>query len=191
VVIVLGVAAGFAAHPAREWWQGVRCRSESDRAASVACAPVPTGMQVPGESAPLAARAVVLSPPASWALLKQCSRPAPDSASMTGTFTPSQTEIALGDSLVRSRLRSELSSRPGSARPASEDYRLQYAGFHRGDERVIYINGFYKIALWVASDTSKWRTEAVHVCNGGIVFFGAEFDPDRRTLRSLDFNESS
>jgi hypothetical protein len=33
-----------------------------------------------------------------------------------------------------------------------------------------------------------WLTRAVNVCDGGTMFFGAEYDPATRTVGDIDFN---
>jgi len=135
-------------------------------------------------------------------MLRQCSRdsPAPGEAS----WKPAEADIvafeaALPAALAASRVREieeRLRARPeaGTPHPGDPDWataprgwRRQYVGIVRGGRRFIYGN-FYPHRSEDDSQLPDWRTAAVLVCDGGPVFFGAEYDVETRRFTHLAFN---
>lgn len=124
-----------------------------------------------------------------YAVLRQCSRPAPDSAAVTGFWVPTEAELTVADSLIAERVQTERNGRsPGRAGPTASMYRRQYIGLQLGERRVIYAN------LFVGSDRVRgdtgdtWRHDPVLACDGGDGFIGAEIVPESRSLVSFEMN---
>ena len=130
------------------------------------------------------ARGTVLSRADDARVLHQCSRAVPDSGSVAGFWTPSPGQVAELESLLTPLLRSELAG-PGEMRKFRRDhlaeYRRQYAGLTVDGRRTIYVNGFMTL------DTADWRYPTI-VCDGGLNYFGVEYDPASRTFRRFSFN---
>jgi hypothetical protein len=121
-----------------------------------------------------------------------CSRPGP---ALAGYWTPDPEairgpEAALSPALQRAL---EQKFKDSPRRPTTEEYYRQYIGIQLGRRRVIYVNGFHKLHLEQLARTRRelartWETRVVHVCDGGTMYFGAEYDPATRQLRNLEFN---
>jgi hypothetical protein len=89
-----------------------------------------------------------------------------------------------------------LDRRPPSETPLlARDYYRQYGGLIVGGKRIIYVNGFHRWFLARsgrnADAWTRWRTIAVRVCDGGLEYFGAEYDPDTRQVDAIEFNGSA
>lgn len=121
-------------------------------------------------------------------LLNQCSRQAPQN--VQGKWTP--TSAQLGD--LRTRLPDALDralSKRQRNRERAVEIAGQYAGFIIGGRKIIYVNAFPKPELAPTIPGMKahdWRHEAVIVCDGGAVFFGVEYDPEKKTFANFAFN---
>jgi hypothetical protein len=77
--------------------------------------------------------------------------------------------------------------------PAIDEFYRQYIGIRAGSRRAVYINGFHRSYLTITADSrpesaGMWRTRAVNVCDGGTMFFGADYDPATRTIGNIEFN---
>lgn len=130
-------------------------------------------------------RATTLSGESARQIVLQCSRPAPKLASVTGVWTPTRAQLAAFDSALTVHLRARLARE--RRHPPVSAYHRQFAGLVIGGRRIVYVNGF-------AADEdvrffpSNWRAEPVSACDGGIGYFGAEYDVERRSLAELHFN---
>ncbi|HEX4825136.1 MAG TPA: hypothetical protein VFV19_12590 [Candidatus Polarisedimenticolaceae bacterium] len=87
------------------------------------------------------------------------------------------------------------------------EYLRQYLGVVRGDQRLIYVNGFssyhyrgrvleYRqnpstIPNGVSSAESFWQVEPVIVADGGWDYFGCWYDPKTGEFSGLQFNNES
>jgi hypothetical protein len=60
-------------------------------------------------------------------------------------------------------------------------YRRQYAGFERAGRRVIYVNA-------IADFSDSWRSQAVTICDGTVMWFGAVYDPTEHRFDWFQFN---
>lgn len=128
-------------------------------------------------------------------LLHQCSRPVP--APLTGTWSPDADTLHRLEHVLRLALQNAIDRnvRPGASRPRATDYYRQYVGLVIGGREVVYVNGFHRETLAFLGQTSsrlehagEWRTKAVDVCDGGVDFFGAEYDPIGGRMESITFN---
>lgn len=131
-------------------------------------------------------------------LLDQCSRSSPHL--VRGFWTPTDREITDLEVRLASSLDSALRSESagGSAHLRPGDYYRQYVGvIHWTGRRTIYVNGFhehYARARRLAykaegkKDTLEWRREPIAACDGGVMFFGAEYDPASKQVSGVLFN---
>lgn len=121
----------------------------------------------------------VLSDGEAMAVLKQCSRSAPDS--VTGTWRIPPETIA--------KMESDLAKLPSQASGIEHitAFERQYTGLVlRGGRHVIYINAFPSHAGGTGRDS--WREKAVVVCDGGPAFWGAVYDTQTRQFSQFAFN---
>jgi hypothetical protein len=115
------------------------------------------------------------------ALAKQCSRNPP--APIEGTWTPSETQIRKLEEELPSAIVEQASAEQRSGRvPDPHEYQRQYGGLIVGGKQIIYINGF------VDSPSTNWWFRPVVVCDGGYLFFGAEYDPEKNTFSDFQFH---
>jgi hypothetical protein len=137
-----------------------------------------------------------------WALLPDteipklahpCSRGAP--GPITGTWRPDESTLRAVERALPPALQEAIDANPRrqfSAKLRSEDYYHQYAGVIVGGKRLVYVNGFHESYLWMWPHTLRftleWRERAIAVCDGGMGFFGAEYDPESGRVSSIDFN---
>lgn len=120
----------------------------------------------------------VLPPQQGGALLRQCSRPAPQG--ITGFWVPTDQEIAE----LEKRLVPFLKSRPaGAALLPLARYHRQYVGLIKNGERYIYGN-FYVPSAGVVSEGSR----PVVVCDGGKSFWGVVYSVETKSFSALRFN---
>ena len=150
----------------------------------------------------LPADAVILPGNQAALMLHQCSRSAP--APGEASWQPEAADIvaleaALPAALAASNLSAieeRLRARPevGTPDPSDPDWataprgwQRQYVGIVRGGRRFIYGN-FYPHRSGDDGLMPDWRTAAVRVCDGGPVFFGAEYDVESRRFTQLAFN---
>ncbi len=120
------------------------------------------------------------------ALHKLCSRDFPEA--LSGAWTPSRADVAAPEAQLQRAIAAafaRLPATPSKAARGSLRYRRQYAGFWRSGRRVLYVNGF------AVGGGRDWRSKAaVRLCDGGVLAFGAVFDPDRRAFDSFCFNDT-
>jgi len=159
---------------------------------AAACAPTPSEPS-PGaaqdEVAELwtADTRTILGGDAARTLARQCSRISP--GPVEDVWTPTDAEVdALENDLILLLAR-ELEKVGQSPSPGG--YHRQYAGFVIGGKRVIYVNGVNESAIQRAPNPDHpfdWRTQAVQICDGGTITFGAEYDVATRRLSNFAFN---
>jgi len=111
-------------------------------------------------------------------LTRQCSRPFP--AGLSGTWEPTASEVARAERELPKAVDTALSTISKSYR-SHPQYHRQYAGFLRGDTRVLYVNA-------VDRDISKTWRDPVVICDGGTSSFGAVFDLQTESFDSFEFN---
>jgi hypothetical protein len=118
---------------------------------------------------------VILKGQPAKALLRQCSRAAPEKVS--AQWTPSAQQIE--------QLETKFPAyKQKLGRPAAQlsSFYRQYAGFIAGGRKIIYVNLFPKRV------DPDWRSRAVMVCDGGEQFWGVEFEVDTGQLVNAAFN---
>ena len=130
----------------------------------------------------------VLPDDQAWTFARErlCNRPAPGPAQ--GTWTPDaetiqRLEAALGPELQAAI---DLSSEARKGRLASEYYR-QYAPLVIAGKRIVYVNGLHKNTV-ESNRKLPWKTTASHACDGGLLFFGTEYDVETGRLTRIIFN---
>jgi hypothetical protein len=138
---------------------------------------------------------VVLTGEKGRKLARQCSRGSPGVVSSDWTPTPQQ--IVDLEARLPGQILPELRKRVSWREPGKPlRFFRQYAGFVLGSRKIIYINGFPG-GDWTTPDPlvkpgairlPDWRKTAVIVCDGGPVYFGAEFDPVSHRFTGLAFN---
>jgi len=146
------------------------------------------------DEADVAARSVVFSNNAAHALVRQCSRRVP--TSVADGWVPDHDALGRLERGLMPALQAALDhvTAPGQRALRATDYYRQYGGLVVGQRRIIYINGFHRayLSLTLSGDTreraTEWRTRAVNVCDGGLMFFGAEYDPSAGQFEAVTFN---
>jgi hypothetical protein len=123
---------------------------------------------------------------------KWCSRSGP---AMTGHWTPDPETIRDLEGPLAVELERALAQevKDASRRPAANEYYRQYIGIQIGRRRVVYINGFHErhlelVAGATPASASDWTTRLVNVCDGGSLYFGAEYEPATRRVSNIYFN---
>jgi len=123
-------------------------------------------------------------------LLSQCSRPAPEAE---GTWQPSISDIAQLETdlphLVGRKARG-CCIRGERLRDVNTYFR-QYVGVVISGRKLIYINAFPMTEFddWPPQvSRPAWREEPIKVCDGGSGYWGALYDPVRRSFSDLAFN---
>jgi hypothetical protein len=116
-----------------------------------------------------------------------CSRPGP---ALTGYWKPDAGQIQAVEKALAPVLEAALAKKrvADSMRPAVEDYYRRYIGIRIRGERVIYINGFEKRFAEHPKEPEQWKSQVVFACDGGHLFFGAEYDVATATIKRVDFN---
>lgn len=149
----------------------------------------------------LPADAVVLPGSAVGQLLQQCSRSAPEPGD--STWQPFGNDIghleaalpaalAASDlSRIEARMRADRNVGPSNPEnpawaTAPRGWWRQYVGIVRGGRRFIYGNFFPRRPDPLLVD--RWKREPTMVCDGGPVFFGAEWDVEARRFTHIAFN---
>jgi hypothetical protein len=130
----------------------------------------------------------ILTGDAARTLARQCSRVSP--GPVEDVWTPSEEQIEEVEDNLILHLARELEQAGQSPSPGG--YYRQYAGFVVGGKRIIYVNGVDESAI--ERDTAAafdWRTQAVQICDGGTITFGAEYDPTTRQFSNFAFNGSA
>ena len=125
-------------------------------------------------------------------MYKWCSRDAPG---RSGYWAPDPETVGALETVLAPALHRALeqTSADPSRRPAANEYFRQYIGIRIGRRQVVYINGFHRnyverLATTRPEFAETWRTRAVNVCDGGLTFFGAEYDPATRQVANIRFN---
>ena len=113
-----------------------------------------------------------------------CNRPAPGPIQeiwIPDDATVRRLEAALGPALQEAIEGSTIAE----DKPGLERLLPAYAGFVVAGKRIVYVNGLHKqtIDRW-----SRWRTQALSPCDGGMLFFGAEYAVETGTVGSIVFN---
>jgi hypothetical protein len=128
-------------------------------------------------------------------ILRQCSRIMPDA--VEGAWVPApavilDVEVALAPALQAAL--DKAAGVPPRASASASDYYRQYVGIVVKGKRVVYINGFHQMLLTLGAKTRPprpgpdWRNQAVNICDGFTLAFGAEFDTGTRTIQNFHFN---
>ena len=142
--------------------------------------------------------------PLGRALLKQCTRSTP--WGVVRFWAPTQPMLNQVEGRLPTLIDSVLKQVSGSetARLSAQGYYRQYIGIQRWTgKRTIYINGFHRTNLEAINramaprprnanghtDSLEWRTTPVNVCDGGTLFFGVEYDPEKGTFSRVEFND--
>lgn len=135
----------------------------------------------------------ILPPNEAMKLAGQCSRPSP--SPVTGAWVPTHDQIADLEAGLPRYFRHEAESRP--VRPVKNDkdadlllskYFRQYAGLIVGGRIIVYVNAIHVLAQRDEPNGPTWLTQADLFCDGGMITFGVEFDPQTRTLDHFAFN---
>jgi hypothetical protein len=116
-----------------------------------------------------------------------CNRPAPGPIQeiwIPDAATVRRLEAALGPALQEAIDESNIAP----DKPHAGDFYRQYAGFVVGGERIVYINGLHQKTIHMAGRPLQWQTQAFSPCDGGMLFFGAEYVVEAGTVRSIVFN---
>lgn len=159
-------------------------------------------------------RVVVLPDSAMPHVLTRCSRGGP--TGVAGFWRPTPADVATAEEAVDRALARALDSaiardtvghREWLSRPRTswpDEYYRQYAGLtYRDGRRTTYVNGL--AAGWPRELSERvgqseaagsdpfakpdwWRFNAAHVCDGGVFFFGAEYDPLSKRVLAFQFN---
>jgi hypothetical protein len=157
--------------------------------------PVPASVARSSSAVPLSAETGVILPESSGpALLEQCTRSGP--SGVRGYWSPDSSAIrdievrlpVLLDSVF------DLVYRPADKRLAIPGYRRQYIGITKWTgERAVYVSAFHELeqSLRSGADTLQWRRTPVSRCDGGLMYFGVEYDPAKRRFGRLHFNHRS
>jgi len=130
-------------------------------------------------------------------LLRQCSRDTPQH--VTGTWLPSKAQIRDLETGLPATFVPALKRQRNNYKCATTPlptYGREYGGIVVGGRKLIYINAFpnrmidfdgYDLAQdWKHGD--GWLRTAVVVCDGGHGFWGAVYDPERKTFSEFAFN---
>jgi hypothetical protein len=156
------------------------------------------GVEARGAAAFDSQMAVILEGEQSLTLQRQCSRAKP--GPVIRTWRPSEAQIAEVEAGLYPLLSARLSmgrGNNGRRRAVASDYYRQYAGFVIGSRRVIYINGFHREIVesdarlkqqYPSYSPRDWKRAPVAVCDGGIDFFGVEYDVNAKKFQSFEFN---
>ncbi|HYJ53524.1 MAG TPA: hypothetical protein VEW04_10180 [Allosphingosinicella sp.] len=142
------------------------------------------------QTAVLPADAAVLPGSAVGQMLRQCSRSAP--APGEATWQPTAGDVAALETALAAALRGreEIARDHYATDPdwalAPRGWWRQYVGIVRSGRRFIYGN-FYPRRPENAQ-LPNWRTAPVGICDGGPVFFGAEWDVAAHRFTQIAFN---
>jgi hypothetical protein len=114
-------------------------------------------------------------------LMHQCSRAT--LGPVEGTWHPTWDDVAAFEAALPGALGADPRGRELLNRHAPQGWLRQYGGLVRGGRRFVYGNYFPREA-----GLGHWRDRVVIVCDGGLNFFGAEYDVKARRITHLDFN---
>ena len=116
------------------------------------------------------------------AMLDQCSRQVPPAGD--GSWTPGATDIAKFEAALPAAVAPQV-VRSAALKNAPKGYGRQYVGITAGGHRLIYGNFF---PLGDGDEFRDWRSRPIGVCDGGVDFFGAEFDVGTGKIVHIAFN---
>lgn len=116
------------------------------------------------------------------AQLAQCSRRTPQLGE--SGWTPAPVDIERFEAALPAALTRTAANHP-YLKAGPKGWLRQYVGMVRNGHRVIYGNFFPK---GMNDEFKRWREQAVAVCDGGMAFFGAEFDADSNMIIEIDYN---
>jgi hypothetical protein len=115
-----------------------------------------------------------------------CNRPAP--SPIESIWIPDAATIRRVENALAPALQNAIAvSKIADTKPAVSDFYRQYAGFIIAGQRIVYINGFHARTVDRGRPAS-WRTQALLPCDGGMLFFGAEFRVDTGVVDKIIFN---
>ncbi len=153
---------------------------------------------------PVSERGAVMPTRVGRTLLSQCTRSGP--WGVTGFWTPSPETISQLESRLPTVVDSVLRRVPdiGPAYPSAKEYYRQYIGIQRWTgKKSIYVNAFHESHLRAVNrvygrsdrnrdgqpDTVPWHNRPVDVCDGGVLFFGVEYEPEDFRFGRVYFND--
>ena len=121
-----------------------------------------------------------------FATARLCNRPGAGAAE--ATWTPNADIIRRLESVLAAELQPaiDLQSDPARRLLAADFYR-QYAGLVIGGQRIVYINGLHSRTVQ-RDPKQSWKTMASRACDGGLLFFGAQYDVATGTISKILFN---
>ncbi|MCI4589823.1 hypothetical protein MOK15_06935 [Sphingobium sp. BYY-5] len=124
--------------------------------------------------------AIVLKPSEIPGMLAQCSRSAP--AKGEGSWTPTAKDVLALEAKLPPALKNAQPNEDWKGFPSK--WQRQFVGIVRGRQHFIY-GSYAPIDIdWPLSD------QAMRVCDGGPVFFGAEYQIETGKITHLAFNGS-
>ena len=112
----------------------------------------------------------------------QCSRGVPPPGD--GSWMPAAADIARFEATLPAAL-ARNGTVPDELKKAPKEFGRQYVGITRDGHRFVYGNFFPR---WNGDDFKYWRRTPVVVCDGGIAFFGAEYDVGSGHITHIAFN---
>jgi hypothetical protein len=135
---------------------------------------------------------------AEWLLVPRCSRRTP--VPVDGYWAVSADTIQRLEEALEPVLREAISHRDLGTTP--NDYYRQYAGAIIGGRPMVYISAFHRFVFESArakpdldrmTHATEWRTRAIGVtlCDGGPMYWGAEFDPATGEADNVLFSGSA
>lgn len=116
-------------------------------------------------------------------ILRQCSRSAPKIGE--GSWQPQAAGIRELEAALPGELRKRSSGESSHWQNLLRDWRRQYVGIVRGGRRYIYGSFAQDDSSSIAFD---WQREPMQVCDGGVSFFGVEYDVASRRFTHVAFN---
>ena len=128
---------------------------------------------------------VILPASAASHMLEQCSRDAPI---MDGkAWQPTDDDVDAMEAILPKVLAGLPQAREVDYSGLLGKWQRQYVGLVRGGRRFIYGNYF---PVEPTNELDQWRKQPMIVCDGGLRYFGAEFDLAAKRLTRIDFNGS-
>jgi hypothetical protein len=128
------------------------------------------------------AQGVVLPMSLAATVLNQCSRPTPKVPD--SYWEPTEQDVRSVEQRLSTYLQTRLEPQAQRVLVQLSQYRRQYAGFIRAGHRTIYVNFF------LPEYGEQWRRQTVLVCDGGVGFWGVEFDSTSNTFVHVAYNNS-
>src|SRR5262249_23958442 len=113
-------------------------------------------------------------------VLNQCSRSTPEAP--RSYWEPAQADVQILENLLPVYLRTRKDEPDARVLERLTEYRRQYAGFERDGHKTIYVN------LFLPEYGEQWREDVVRVCDGGLGFWGVEFDTTSKTFVHIAYN---